>query len=200
MKEMLAILFSAILVDNFVLSKFMGICPFIGVSKKTSSAFGMSVAVTFVMVMSTILTWPIYTYILAPKSGAYNFGYLKTLTFILVIALFVQLVEILIKKFMPPLYKSLGIYLPLITTNCAVLGVTILNIDNEYGFDQSIVNALGAGLGFMVALLLFSGIRERIDKADVPKMFKGVPAALVAAGIVAASFAGFGGLVENLFA
>lgn len=200
MKEMLAILFSAILVDNFVLSKFMGICPFIGVSKKTSSAFGMSVAVTFVMVMSTILTWPIYTYILVPESGAYNFGYLKTLTFILVIALFVQLVEILIKKFMPPLYKSLGIYLPLITTNCAVLGVTILNIDNEYGFGQSIVNALGAGLGFMVALLLFSGIRERIDKADVPKMFKGVPAALVAAGIVAASFAGFGGLVENLFA
>ncbi len=200
MKEMLAILFSAILVDNFVLSKFMGICPFIGVSKKTSSAFGMSVAVTFVMVMSTILTWPIYTYILVPESGAYNFGYLKTLTFILVIALFVQLVEILIKKFMPPLYKALGIYLPLITTNCAVLGVTILNIDNEYGFGQSIVNALGAGLGFMVALLLFSGIRERIEKADVPKMFKGVPAALVAAGIVAASFAGFGGLVENLFA
>lgn len=200
MKEMLAILFSAILVDNFVLSKFMGICPFIGVSKKTSSAFGMSVAVTFVMVMSTILTWPIYTYILVPESGAYNFGYLKTLTFILVIALFVQLVEILIKKFMPPLYKALGIYLPLITTNCTVLGVTILNIDNEYGFGQSIVNALGAGLGFMVALLLFSGIRERIEKADVPKMFKGVPAALVAAGIVAASFAGFGGLVENLFA
>lgn len=200
MKEMLAILFSAILVDNFVLSKFMGICPFIGVSKKTSSAFGMSVAVTFVMVMSTILTWPIYTYILVPESGKYDFGYLKTLTFILVIALFVQLVEILIKKFMPPLYKSLGIYLPLITTNCAVLGVTILNIDSEYGFLQSIVNALGAGLGFMVALLLFSGVRERIDKADVPKMFQGVPAALVAAGIVAASFAGFSGLVENLFA
>ncbi len=200
MKEMLVILFSAILVDNFVLSKFMGICPFIGVSKKTSSAFGMSVAVTFVMVMSTILTWPIYTYILVPESGKYDFGYLKTLTFILVIALFVQLVEILIKKFMPPLYKSLGIYLPLITTNCAVLGVTILNIDSEYGFLQSIVNALGAGLGFMVALLLFSGVRERIDKADVPKMFQGVPAALVAAGIVAASFAGFSGLVENLFA
>ena len=200
MKEMLVILFSAILVDNFVLSKFMGICPFIGVSKKTSSAFGMSVAVTFVMVMSTILTWPIYTYILVPESGKYDFGYLKTLTFILVIALFVQLVELLIKKFMPPLYKSLGIYLPLITTNCAVLGVTILNIDSEYGFLQSIVNALGAGLGFMVALLLFSGVRERIDKADVPKMFQGVPAALVAAGIVAASFAGFSGLVENLFA
>ncbi|MGI5894285.1 MAG: electron transport complex protein RnfA [Candidatus Merdivicinus sp.] len=199
MKEMLAILFSAILVDNFVLSKFMGICPFIGVSKKTSSAFGMSIAVTFVMVMSTILTWPIYTYILVPEDGSHDYGYLKTLTFILVIALFVQLVEILIKKFMPPLYKSLGIYLPLITTNCAVLGVTILNIDNAYNLGQSIVNSLGAGLGFMVALLLFSGVRERIERADVPKMFKGVPAALVAAGIVAASFAGFGGLVENLF-
>ena len=200
MKEMLIILFSAILVDNFVLSKFMGICPFIGVSKKTSSAFGMSVAVTFVMVMSTILTWPINRFILSPEDDSYNFGYLRTLTFILVIALFVQLVEILIKRFMPPLYKSLGIYLPLITTNCAVLGVTILNIDSEYGFGQSIVNALVAGLGFMVALLLFSGVRERIDRSDVPKMFKGVPAALIAAGFVAASFAGFGGIVENLFA
>lgn len=195
MKEILAILVSAILVDNFVLSKFMGICPFIGVSKKTSSAMGMSVAVTFVMVMSTALTYPIYTYILVPN----ELEYLKTMAFILVIALFVQLVEIIIKRFMPPLYKALGIYLPLITTNCAVLGVTILNIDNKYTFGQSLVNALGAGLGFMVALLLFSGIRERIDNADVPKMFKGVPAALVAAGIVAASFMGFSGIVENLF-
>ena len=168
MKTYLMILFGAVLVDNFVLSKFMGICPFIGVSKKTSSAFGMSVAVTFVMVMATALTYPIYHYILVPASGAWDLGYLKTLTFILIIALFVQLVEILIKRFMPPLYKSL-------------------------------VNALGAGLGFMVALLLFSGVRERIDRADVPKMFKGVPAALVAAGIVAASFMGFGGIVENLF-
>ena len=195
MKEIFAILVSAILVDNFVLSKFMGICPFIGVSKKTSSAMGMSVAVTFVMVMSTALTYPIYTYVLAPN----GLEYLQTMAFVLVIALFVQLVEIVIKRFMPPLYKALGIYLPLITTNCAVLGVTILNIDNEYNFGQSLVNALGAGIGFTVALLLFSGVRERIDNADVPKMFKGVPAALVAAGIVAASFMGFSGLVENLF-
>ena len=195
MKEILAILVSAILVDNFVLSKFMGICPFIGVSKKTSSAMGMSLAVTFVMVMSTALTYPIYTYILLPN----GLEYLKTMAFILVIALFVQLVEIIIKRFMPPLYKSLGIYLPLITTNCAVLGVTILNIDSKYNFGQSLVNAFGAGIGFLVALLLFSGIRERIDNADVPKMFKGVPAALVAAGIVAASFMGFSGIVENLF-
>ncbi|MEG2597349.1 MAG: RnfABCDGE type electron transport complex subunit A, partial [Oscillospiraceae bacterium] len=184
MKEILAILVSAILVDNFVLSKFMGICPFIGVSKKTSSALGMSVAVTFVMVMSTALTFPIYTYILVPN----ELEYLKTMTFILIIALFVQLVEILIKRFLPPLYQSLGIYLPLITTNCAVLGVTILNIDSNYNFAESLVNAFGAGIGFMVALLLFSGVRERIDASDVPKMFKGVPVALVAAGIVAASF------------
>ena len=195
MKEILAILVSAILVDNFVLSKFMGICPFIGVSKKTSSAMGMSVAVTFVMVMSAALTYPIYTYILVPN----GMEYLRTMAFILVIALYVQLVEIIIKRFMPPLYKALGIYLPLITTNCAVLGVTILNIDSEYNFGHSLVNAFGAGIGFMVALLLFSGIRERIDNADVPKMFKGVPAALIAAGIVAASFMGFSGIVENLF-
>ena len=195
MKEIFAILVSAILVDNFVLSKFMGICPFIGVSKKTSSAMGMSVAVTFVMVMSAALTYPIYTYILLPN----GLEYLRTMAFILVIALFVQLVEIIIKRFMPPLYKALGIYLPLITTNCAVLGVTILNIDSEYNFGYSLVNAFGAGIGFMVALLLFSGIRERIDNADVPKMFKGVPAALIAAGIVAASFMGFSGIVENLF-
>jgi len=195
MKEILTILISAILVDNFVLSKFMGICPFIGVSKKTSSAMGMSVAVTFVMVMSTALTHPIYTYILAPN----GLEYLKTMTFILIIALFVQLVEIIIKRFVPPLYKSLGIYLPLITTNCAVLGVTILNIDSSYNFLQSIVNALGAGIGFTVALLLFSGVRERIDNADVPEMFKGIPSALIAAGIVAVSFMGFSGIVENLF-
>lgn len=194
MKELLAILFSAILVDNFVLSKFMGICPFIGVSKKTESAMGMSVAVTFVMVLSTALTYPIYKLILVPN----GLEYLNTMSFILIIALFVQLVEILIKKFLPPLYKSLGIYLPLITTNCAVLGVTLLNIEYD-SFVKAIVNALGAGIGFTVALLLFSGVRERIEAADVPKMFKGVPCALVAAGIVAASFMGFGGLVESLF-
>ena len=194
MKELLAILFSAILVDNFVLSKFMGICPFIGVSKKTHSALGMSAAVTFVMVLSTALTYPIYKLVLVPQ----KLQYLNTMAFILVIALFVQLVEILIKRFLPPLYRSLGIYLPLITTNCAVLGVTLLNIEYDT-IGQALVNALGAGLGFTLALVLFSGVRERIEVADVPAMFKGVPAALVAAGIVAASFMGFSGLVENLF-
>ena len=195
MAEIFSLIITAILIENVVLVKFMGICPFIGVSKKTSSAMGMSVAVTFVMVMSTALTHPIYTYILAPN----GLEYLKTMTFILIIALFVQLVEIIVKRFVPPLYKSLGIYLPLITTNCAVLGVTILNIDNSYNFVQSIVNALGAGIGFTVALLLFSGVRERIDNADVPEMFKGIPSALIAAGIVAVSFMGFSGIVENLF-
>ena len=194
MKELLAILFSAILVDNFVLSKFMGICPFIGVSEKTQSALGMSAAVTFVMVLSTALTYPIYKLVLVPQ----KLQYLNTMAFILVIALFVQLVEILIKRFLPPLYRSLGIYLPLITTNCAVLGVTLLNIEYDT-IGQALVNALGAGLGFTLALVLFSGVRERIEVADVPAMFKGVPAALVAAGIVAASFMGFSGLVENLF-
>ena len=195
MKEMLIILVSAILVDNFVLSKFMGICPFLGVSKKIDSAIGMSVAVTFVMCMATALTWPIYTFFLAP----YGLDYLRTVAFILIIALFVQLVEILLKKFMPPLYKALGVYLPLITTNCAVLGVTLLNIDESYDFAQSIVNSLGAGLGFMLALILFSGVRQKMENCNVPKAFQGIPITLVAAAIVSVSFVGFSGVVEGLF-
>ncbi|MCI8500775.1 MAG: RnfABCDGE type electron transport complex subunit A [Oscillospiraceae bacterium] len=195
MKEMLIILVSAILVDNFVLSKFMGICPFLGVSKKIDSALGMSVAVTFVMCMATAITWPIYTFFLAP----FGLDYLNTVAFILIIALFVQLIEILLKKFMPPLYKALGVYLPLITTNCAVLGVTLLNIDNTYGFGQSMVNALGAGLGFMLALILFSGVRQKMESCNVPKAFQGIPITLVAAAIVSVSFVGFSGVVEGLF-
>lgn len=195
MKEMLIILFSAILTENFVLNKFMGICPFLGVSKKMNSALGMSAAVTFVMVMATALTWPIYNYLLAPN----GLDYLKTVAFILIIALFVQLVEIIIKRYLPPLYRSLGIYLPLITTNCAVLGVTILNIDNTFNFAQSIFNALGGGLGFALALVIFAGVRERVDAADIPKAFKGIPATLVAASIVAMSFVGFSGIVEGIF-
>ena len=192
---MLVILVSAILVDNFVLSKFMGICPFLGVSKKISSALGMSVAVTFVMCMATAITWPVYTYFLAP----YGLDYLRTVAFILIIALFVQLVEILLKRFMPPLYKALGVYLPLITTNCAVLGVTLLNIDEIYGFGQSLVNSLGAGLGFMLALILFSGVRQKMQSCNVPKAFQGIPITLVAAAIVSISFVGFSGVVEGLF-
>jgi electron transport complex, RnfABCDGE type, A subunit len=195
MKAMLVILFSAMLTDNFVLSKFMGICPFLGVSKKLDSAAGMGAAVTFVMICATICTYPIYTFLLAP----FGLEYLKTIAFILIIALFVQLLEMIMKKVLPALYNSLGVYLPLITTNCAVLGVTILNIDNGYTFGQSIVDALGAGLGFTLALLIFSGVRSRVEKADVPETFKGVPATLIAASIVSVSFMSFSGMVEGIF-
>ena len=192
---MLVILFSTMLTDNFVLSKFMGICPFLGVSKKLDSAAGMGAAVTFVMICATICTSPIYTLLLAP----FGLEYLKTIAFILIIALFVQLLEMIMKKVLPALYNSLGVYLPLITTNCAVLGVTILNIDNGYTFGQSIVDALGAGLGFTLALLIFSGVRSRVEKADVPETFKGVPATLIAASIVSVSFMSFSGMVEGIF-
>lgn len=190
MKSLLVILLSAIFVDNFVLSKFMGICPFLGVSKKLDSAAGMGVAVTFVMVCATLCTYPIYMFILVPM----GLEYLKTIAFILIIALFVQLVEMILKKKVPSLYSALGVFLPLITTNCAVLGVTILNIDNSYNLVQSVVNSLGAGLGFTLALLIFSGVRSRVNAADVPETFKGVPATLIAASIVSVSFMGFSGM------
>lgn len=190
MKELLVILLSAMLVDNFVLSKFMGICPFLGVSKKLDSAVGMGAAVTFVMVCATICTTLIYSLILVPM----GLEYLKTIAFILIIALFVQLVEMILKKKVPSLYNALGVYLPLITTNCAVLGVTILNIDNSYNMLQSIVNALGAGLGFTIALVIFSGVRSRVNSANIPETFKGIPSTLIAASIVSVSFMGFSGL------
>lgn len=195
MKELMIILFSAILVENFVLNKFMGICPFLGVSKKMSSALGMSAAVTFVMLMATAITYPIYTFLLAP----FELDYLRVVVFILIIALFVQIVEIILKRFVKPLYESLGVYLPLITTNCAVLGVTILNFDSQYNFIQSMFNSLGAGAGFALALVIFAGVRERIELADIPKAFKGVPATLIAASIVSLSFVGFSGIVEGIF-
>lgn len=195
MKELLVILFSAMLTDNFVLSKFMGICPFLGVSKKLDSAAGMGAAVTFVMISATLCTYPIYTFLLEPS----GLEYLKTIAFILIIALFVQLIEMILKKKIPSLYSSLGVYLPLITTNCAVLGVTILNIDSGYTFVQSVADALGAGLGFTIALLIFSGVRSRVEKADVPETFKGVPATLIAASIVSVSFMSFSGMVDGIF-
>lgn len=195
MKEMMIILFSAILTENFILAKFMGICPFLGVSKKLDSAVGMSVAVTFVMAMATAVTWPIYTYLLVPN----KLDYLQTVVFILVIAALVQLVEIILKKYVPALHKSLGIYLPLITTNCAVLGVTMLNISKELNFAESMVNAVGAGLGFLLAMVLFCGVRQRLEDIDTPECFKGIPITLIAASIVSVSFMGFGGLVEGLF-
>lgn len=190
MKELLVILISAMITDNFVLSKFMGICPFLGVSKKLDSATGMGFAVTFVMICATLVTYPIHHGILVPC----GLEYFDTVVFILFIALFVQLVENFLKKCVPALYSSLGVYLPLITTNCAVLGVTVLNIDNSFTFVQSIVNALGAGLGFMMALVIFSGVRKKMEYADIPETFKGVPATLIAASIVSVSFMGFSGL------
>lgn len=188
--SLFAILIGGLLVNNFVLSQFLGICPFLGVSKKLNSAVGMSLAVIFVMVMATAATWPIYTYCLEPN----GLSYLQTIVFILIIAALVQLVEIALKRFLPPLYNSLGIYLPLITTNCAVLGVTILNIDKGYDFGQSLVNALGAGLGFLLAMVMFAGVRERLESAEIPAGLKGLPITLVAASLVSMSFLGFQGL------
>ena len=197
MKELLMIMMSVILVDNFVLSKFLGICPFLGVSKKLDSAVGMGAAVTFVMVIATAVTWPIQIYIL-DKNGI---TYLQTVVFILVIASLVQLLEMILKKYMPPLYRSLGVYLPLITTNCAVLGVTILNIDEKYTFVQTIVSSLGAGIGFLLALILFAGLRGKLENNDsIPESFKGIPITLVTASILSLAFMGFSGMVDGIFA
>ena len=195
MKEYAIIVMSAVLVNNYVLSRFLGICPFLGVSKKLDSAMGMSIAVIFVMLLSTAVTWPIQILLLDPN----GLGYLQTVVFILVIAALVQLVEVILKKYLPALHKSLGVYLPLITTNCAVLGVTILNIDSQYNFGQSMFNSFGSGLGFMLAMFLFSGVRSRIEGCDAPKSYQGIPITLVAASITSMSFMGFVGVVEGLF-
>ena len=194
-KTLIVILLSAVLVNNYVLRQFLGICPFLGVSKKLNQAVGMVIAVTFVMLLATAVTWPIQTFVLN------NLGlqYMQTIVFILVIAALVQFVEIFLKKFIPSLHKSLGVYLPLITTNCAVLGVTINNIKDGYNFVEAMVSALGCGLGFMLAMVLFSGVRSRIDESDIPEHFKGLPATLIAASFVSLAFFGFEGIVENLF-
>ena len=193
-KGLISILLTAILTQNFVLAKFLGICPFLGVSKKLNTAVGMSGAVIFVMAIATAATYPINA--LLEKHGL---GYLQTIVFILVIAALVQLVEIILKKYIPSLYNALGIYLPLITTNCAVLGVVILNVDNGYTFAQSMFNSIGAGLGFMLAMVMFAGVRERMESCDIPKFMKGLPITLVAASLVSVSFLGFTGIVENIF-
>lgn len=196
LKELILILMAGVLVNNYVLQQFLGICPFLGVSKKFDQASGMGIAVTFVMLCATAATWPIYTYVLVPA----KLEYLQTIVFILVIAALVQFVEIVLKKFIPALHKSLGVYLPLITTNCAVLGVTLNNITAEYNFVQSMISSLGVGLGFLLAMVLFAGVRSRIENCPSPKAFKGVPITLVAASIVALAFFGFAGVVENLLA
>ena len=195
MKEMLMIIMAAVLANNYVLVRFLGICPFLGVSKKLDSAMGMSVAVIFVMVIATAVTWPIQTYLL----DKHGMGYMQTIIFILVIAALVQMIEIFLKKYIPALHKSLGIYLPLITTNCAILGVCVLNIDNGYGFLQSMLNSFGSGVGFLLAMFLFAGVRSKIETNDYPEAFKGVASTLIAASITSLCFLGFSGMLENIF-
>lgn len=190
MTQILMIMLAAILTENFIFIKFMGICPFLGVSDKADKALGMSFAVTFVMTLSSAVTWAVYYYLLVPL----GLEYLQTVAFILVIASLVQFIEMFLKRFVPALYSSLGIFLPLITTNCAVLGAALLNITNGYTFIQSVVFGFAAAVGFMVAVLIFAGVREKLRFSNVPKSFKGMPIALVAAGLIAMVFSGFSGI------
>ena len=188
--NLLAITLGAILANNFIFSQFLGICPFLGVSKKVDTAVGMGVAVTFVMGLASAITWLVNTFILVPLS----LGYMQTVAFILVIASIVQVVEMFLKKSVPALYKALGVFLPLITTNCAVLGVVLVNVQKSYNFLLSVVNGAAGGLGFTVAIVLFASIRERVNKTECPECFKGFPIALIAAGLLALAFMGFSGL------
>ncbi|GFI56341.1 electron transport complex subunit RsxA [Clostridiales bacterium] len=196
MRDLVIIIFTAMLVNNYVLVRFLGICPFLGVSKKLHSAVGMGLAVTFVMLLATAATWPIQTYILSD----FHLEYLQTIVFILIIAALVQLVEIVLKRYIPALHRALGIYLPLITTNCAVLGVAKNNISEGYAtFIEAMANALGCGLGFLLAMVLFAGVRMRIETAKPPKCFEGMPITLISASIVALAFYGFAGVIDNMF-
>lgn len=196
MTKILAIMLAVILTNNYVLSQFLGICPFLGVSKKIDSAVGMGAAVTFVMILATAVTWPVQIYILNPL----DIGYLQTVVFILVIASLVQLVEMILKKYIPALYQSLGVFLPLITTNCAVLGVTIQNISDGYTYVESLFCALGAGIGFLLAMVLFSGLREKLENNKaVPQCFQGIPITLITASILSMAFMAFSGVVDGIF-
>jgi electron transport complex protein RnfA len=188
---LISIFIVAVFIENFVLNQILGICPFIGVSNKLDSAVGMGFAVTFVMVMAGVVTWGIQTFILVPL----GLEYLQTISFILVIASLVQFVEMVVRKTAPALYQALGVFLPLITTNCAVLGAALLNIKKGYGLVEAAVNSLGAGIGFFFALILMAGIRERLDTAEVPNAMKGAPITFVTAGLLATAFMGFSGLV-----
>lgn len=189
-KELLLIAFAAIVTENFIFSRFMGICPFLGVSEKPSTALGMGFAVMFVMTVSSALTWVVYTYVLLPR----DLVYLQTVAFILIIASLVQIIEMFLKKFIPVLYHALGVYLPLITTNCAVLGAALLNIQNGYNFLQSVTFGFSAAVGFTVAMLIFAGVRARLRFAEPPESFRGVPILLVSAGLIAMAFSGFSGI------
>ena len=194
-KQLIIILLSSVLINNYVLRQFLGICPFLGVSKKLDQAVGMGVSVIFVMLVATAVTYPVQYYVLNPN----NLGYMQNILFILIIAALVQFIEIFLKKNIPALHKSLGVYLPLITTNCAVLGVTINNITDGYNFLESMVSSLGCGLGFLLAMVLFSGVRSRIDESEIPEHFKGLPVTLIAASFLSLAFFGFDGVVDNLF-
>ncbi|MBR6537294.1 MAG: RnfABCDGE type electron transport complex subunit A [Lachnospiraceae bacterium] len=195
-KTLIVILLSSVLVNNYVLSRFLGICPFLGVSKKLNQAVGMGISVTAVMLLATAVTWPIQ-YLVLDKLGL---GYMQNIIFILVIASLVQILELLLKRFSPALHKGLGVYLPLITTNCAVLGVAINNINDGYNFLESMVSSLGCGLGFLLAMVLFSGLRSRIDESRVPAPFRGLAVTLIAASFISLAFMGFAGVVDALFA
>ncbi len=194
-KSLMIILLSSVLVNNYVLSRFLGICPFLGVSKKIDQAASMGVAVTAVMLLASAITFPIQMLL-----DALGIGYMQTIVFILVIAALVQMLELLLKKFSPALHKGLGVYLPLITTNCAVLGVTINNITDGYNFPEAMVSSLGVGLGFLLAMVLFSGIRQKINEDEVPESFRGLAVTLIAASFISLAFMGFEGIVQNLFA
>lgn len=190
--NILLLLVSSILVNNFVLAKFLGCCPFLGVSKKVDTALGMGMAVTFVMAVASLATYLVQKYLLDP----FGLGYMQTIAFILVIAVLVQIIEMVIKRISPPLYQALGVYLPLITTNCAVLGVTVLNIQSDYSLIEAVVSGAGGGLGFMLAIVLFAGIRERLETADMPAWLNGFPGALITAGLMAMAFLGFNGMIR----
>ena len=195
-KGLVIILLSSVLVNNYVLSRFLGICPFLGVSKKLNQAVGMGVSVTVVMLLATLATWPIQYFVLE----RFDLGYLQTIVFILIIASLVQILEIMLKRFSPSLHQGLGVYLPLITTNCAVLGVAINNITDGYTFAESLVSSLGCGLGFLLAMVLFSGLRSRIDESGIAKSFRGVAITLISASFISLAFMGLAGIVDQLFA
>lgn len=191
MKELLMILFGSALVNNVVLSQFLGLCPFLGVSKKVNTALGMGAAVIFVITIASIVTSLLYNFVLIPT----KLEFLNTIAFILIIAALVQFVELVLKKLMPPLYNALGVYLPLITTNCAVLGVALTNVQKEYGFIKSVVNGFATAVGFTIAIVILAGIRERIEGNDIPDSFKGTPITLATAGLMAIAFFGFSGII-----
>ncbi|MCL2627580.1 MAG: RnfABCDGE type electron transport complex subunit A [Oscillospiraceae bacterium] len=194
-KSLVIIMMSAVLVNNYVLRQFLGVCPFLGVSKDLKSSAGMGLSVLFVMIMAAAATWPIQVYLLTPN----GLGFMQTVVFILIIATLVQLVEVVLRKFLPAIFASLGIYLPLMTTNCAVFAVTISNINNEYTFIEALVSAVGAGLGFLLAMVIFTGVREQTAAADPPEAFKGIPITLISAAILSLAFFAFEGVIENLF-